>query len=85
MWPLCAILNADFSSGKGWAQHIQKMYEIRKEAHIIKRQPSVTDKDRGTLLTISNKNHILLKKKKNTRATTFIGISKTFFKLLYAL
>lgn len=39
-----------------------KMCEIRKEAHIIKRQPSVTDKDRGTLLTISNKNHILLKK-----------------------
>lgn len=65
------MLCSDFSSGKGWAQHIQKMCEIRKEAHIIKRQPSVTDKDRGTLLTINNKNHILLKKKQK--------------KLLYAL
>lgn len=57
------MLCSDFSSGKVWAQHIQKMYEIGKEAHIIKKQPSVTDKDRGTLLTISNNNHILLKKK----------------------
>lgn len=59
------------------------MCEIRKEPHIIKRQPSVTDKDRGTLLTINNKNHILLKKKTKKTLVCLVSIKLWIQYILY--